>query len=208
MARTVQWIHGTGRLIPTRTQLDLRIEMFTWLCRSPWFSTTAAISACTQATHTWQAKVFATSLGSTTLATVFAEPQKVRVEVGDHIPHVVVVRYDLRLLYLQIPTMATYLELPLSALGNAAFGEPILKVDRTSREETEVQGVPAVRYGTTVYDGTGRTYEGWLWESRTDSCCPILWKDSAGESVTAWKEVKESSLSAKLFDIPKGYLRM
>lgn len=130
------------------------------------------------------------------MATLFAEPQKVRVEVGDHISHVVVVRYDLRLLYLQIPTMATYLELPLSALGTAAFEDPILKVDRTSIEETEVQDAPAIRYGATVYDGTGRTYEVWLWESRADSGCPLMWKDSAGEPMAAWTEVAECSLSA------------
>jgi len=186
--------------------------MFTYLCRSTWFRATAAISACSTSSGAWRSEVVATASGRSTSATLYAEPQKVRFETtsSTYITPTVIVRYDLGLLYLLIPVMQCYLDLPISVLANRSrpFRYPPLNLRKVHQELTELRGVPAIRYSARVDDGAGRKFEGSLWESSLMPGYPLMWKDAAGQMLAKWEKVEAADLPPDLFDVPANYIRI
>lgn len=156
----------------------------------------------------YRAELVTTVKGVTGSARLLVRADRVRVETdGARRSSIMIARFDRARLWLLVPAMNRYAELPLDAMNDLLppFFEPGLTIVRQRLGTETLDGRPVVKSAVRVVRRNGREYRGTLWEEPAFAACPVKWQDAGGEVTAEWREVAVAPLPDVLFEIPVGY---
>lgn len=156
----------------------------------------------------YTAELVATVKGTASSAKLLVRPDRARVEADSaRRASIMIARFDRERLWLLVPSMNRYAELPLSAMNDLLppFFEPGVTIVRERLGEEQFNGRPVVRSAVRVTGRSGKEYRGTLWEDPAFPACPVKWQDAGGEVTAEWRNVTVAPLPDVLFEIPVGY---
>lgn len=149
--------------------------------------------------------------GATTTSRIMVQGGRMRMEtLTGRRSSVLLVDYDQHKTWVLIPVDGKYKEVPFEALGDQIphFFMPGLLMEKKTISEEVIDGVPAVRYHSTIICDDGQRYSGSLWESRDLPGFPLKWIDDSSNAVVTWRNVRAAGLLSSLFEIPPGYTEL
>lgn len=143
-------------------------------------------------------------------ATIMSKGDKFRMELqGGRKSSVMIVRYDLNRLWVLIPSAAKYTEFSIDSMGHQIphFFMPGLEIEKEKIGHERIGSIPATKYRARIRM-CGRTYEGFLWESKVLPGYPLEWEDEKRRTVVRWRNGRITALSDTLFAIPDGFTEL
>jgi hypothetical protein len=136
---------------------------------------------------------------------VSAQGEALRLEMlGARKSSVAIARYDRGVLWILVPTLGVYRELPLSAWEDRYpnFLRPGLRFEREPVGRSDVDGIPARAWKVRVPRAGGADFVGTLWEAESLPGRPLRWKDEGSGLVVAWRDGRAGRLDPSLFERP------
>lgn len=129
-----------------------------------------------------------------------------RIEIPKELVSTIIVREDKELVWLLIPSVQKYLQLPI----DNKYLSKYLKVTGKVNAEREylgpdnVEGRAAEMYRVTYYDHS----KVWVYYEWTDSNLQVPVKIQDGDSIMLYRNIKEGQLNRSLFEVPRGYKKI
>lgn len=147
--------------------------------------------------------------GATSYARIYAKPGFLRMNVkGGRTASGMIAHYRKGMAYALIPSTSEYREFPIESLRDRVphFFDPALKtISRKKLSQEQIQGQLANKYSVTLKNTSGRTYEGYLWESVDLENYPLQWKDSKSQITAIFHNGKLVNKPDDFFLLPDGY---